>query len=278
MIRLSATIPFQHNTVYSPFAAAEFDAGLQWLADYGFDGVELCVTNPATIDVRGLKEKLAAFRMPVSTISTGQAVGLEGLTLTDANREIRQAAVNRLKDQITLAAQIACPQITVGLIRGVGASACPQDELDLLLDSLHACALYGSEHGVKLIIEPLNRAESTLLTNVSEVIDFLNRLHNPANMGVLLDTYHSAIEDKDIEAAIEKLGDKLFHVHFSDSNRGLPGTGTIDYAAVAAALVKNRFEGFVSLEVKNIPDKETVIQNGYQSMAKFIKKTAKEGV
>lgn len=271
MIKLSATLPLQHDTIYSPFGAADFEDGLKWLNDNGFEGVELCVTNPSTINAKQIKEKLAGLGLLVSTISTGQAVGLEGLSLTAPDPVVRQRTVNRLKDQVAFAAQIECPQVTIGLIRGIGSSEAVTADLEVLKDGIYACALFGQKYGIKLILEPLNKAESNLLNNVPATMDFLNSLHNPANVGVLLDTYHSAIEDDRIEAAIKKLGNRLFHVHFSDSNRGLPGSGSIDYSSVAAALVKNRFDGFVSLEVKNIPHKDAVIRDGHRSMAQYIK-------
>lgn len=272
MIKLSATVPFQHDTIYSPFAAAEFEEGLKWLKQDCFDGLEICITDPCTVDLGKLKGKLKEFAMPVSTISTGQAVGMEGISLIEPDTVLRQRAIDRIKDHIVLAAQIACPNVTIGLIRGVGSKSknSVRDEQEKLADAVFRCAAYGQQYGINLILEPLNKTESNLLTNVEETMRFLDQLQNPVNVGVLLDTYHSHMEDHGIEAAIARLKNKLFHVHFSDSNRGLPGSGCIDFQSVSAALLQANFHGFVSLEVRNLPNKETVIKNGYHSMARYI--------
>lgn len=269
MIKLSATVPFQHDTIYSPFAAAEFEEGLKWLKQDGFDGLEICITDPCTVDISKLKSKLKEFAMQVSTISTGQAAGIEGISLIEPDTVLRQRAIDRIKDHIVLAAQIDCPQVTIGLIRGVGSKDSGHDEQEKLADAVFRCATYGQKYGINLILEPLNKTESNLLTNVEETMRFIDQLQNPVNVGVLLDTYHSNMEDQGIEAAIARLKNKLFHVHFSDSNRGLPGSGCIDFQSVSAALLQVNFHGFVSLEVKNLPNKETVIKNGYQSMARY---------
>ena len=40
------------------------------------------------------------------------------------------------------------------------------------------------------------------------------------NIGLLLDTFHMNIEEKSIEKAIDTAGDKLFHFHACENDRG----------------------------------------------------------
>ncbi|MDF2502274.1 MAG: sugar phosphate isomerase/epimerase [Anaerosporomusa subterranea] len=208
MIKLSATVPLQYDTVFSPFAACEFDQGLEWLNLNHFDGIEVCIAQPNTVDVPQLKQKLKQYQLTVSTISTGQVFS----------------------------------------------------------DSLSCCAAYAQKQGVRLMVEPINQQETCLLNGTTETLEFLADCPFD-NVGVLLDTFHSNLEDTSIEEAIHALGAKLFHVHFADSNRGLPGTGEINFLVVVKALIEHQFQGFVSLETLSIPNKEIVKRESYSRLA-----------
>jgi sugar phosphate isomerase/epimerase len=206
--------------------------------------------------------------LAISTISTGQALGLEGISLTSLNPDIRAKAIIRIKEHIELATQLRSPLVTIGLIRGIGSLESRQQQLELFLESLSACAAYAQEHGVRLMVEPINRSETFLLNSTAETLEFLAKLPN-GNVGVLLDTFHSNLEDVSIVDAIDTLGVKLFHVHFADSNRGLPGMGTIDFSAVVKALAGQSFNGFISLEALTLPDKETVRKESYSRLTQY---------
>ncbi|KYZ76671.1 hypothetical protein AXX12_09635 [Anaerosporomusa subterranea] len=266
MIKLSATVPLQYDTVFSPFAACEFDQGLEWLNLNRFDGIEVCIAQPNTVNVPQLKQKLKQYQLTVSTISTGQAFGLEGLSLSSSDTDIRTKAITRMKEHIDLATQIGFPLVTVGLLRGKGTPETRRQLLGLFSDSLSCCAAYAQKQGVRLMVEPINQQETCLLNGTTETLEFLADCPFD-NVGVLLDTFHSNLEDTSIEDAIHALGAKLFHVHFADSNRGLPGTGEINFLVVVKALIEHQFQGFVSLETLSIPNKEIVKRESYSRLA-----------
>ncbi len=51
-----------------------------------------------------------------------------------------------------------------------------------------------------------------------------------------------------IPSAIEQLGPHLRHVHASENDRGLPGSGHIDFAAIFAALHRVGYDGYLMIE------------------------------
>ena len=67
--------------------------------------------------------------------------------------------------------------------------------------------------------------------------------------------------DHDTLTQLQNCADKLFHVHFSDSNRRLPGEGNYDYRALNKLLREIDYEGYVSLEVFNAPSAKHIIAN-----------------
>ena len=70
----------------------------------------------------------------------------------------------------------------------------------------------------------------------------IERIGEPALM-IHLDTYHMNIEEKGFRSGIEKAGKHLKYIHLSESDRGVPGTGTVDFPATLAALAATGFDG-----------------------------------
>jgi sugar phosphate isomerase/epimerase len=270
-MKTSATVTLQFDTIFSPFTAGQFADSLRWLEDSGFHGAEICISDPRQVDPVALASQLKNRGLAVSTISTGQARTLEGLSLTDPKAEVREKTVDRIRDHIRLASKIDCPAVTIGLLRGLGTPGNTAPELALLAETLAPCADYGRDNGVRLMIEPINRYETTLLNTAEETLAFIDLLGNPPSVGVLFDVFHANIEEKDICQSIAALGGKLFHVHFADSNRWLPGMGHIDFAAVVRSLRSTGFNGYVSLEAIIRPDRDTVIRDSGRRLAACLK-------
>lgn len=270
MIKTSATVPLQYDTVFSPFYAREFDYALSWLRDNGFDGIEICISEPKKIDADELNKKIKSHDLEVSVISTGQARVLEGISLTDDDENTRSKAVERIKEHIELSTKIGYPLVTIGLIRGIGDMEKKEKHLSYLHDAMEKCVEYARLNDVRLIIEPINRYETILLNSVEETMDFMSSISRTDNLGILLDTFHSNIEDQYICSTIENLGNKLFHVHFADSNRRLPGMGHMDFMSIYKSLNKINYNGYVSLETLNLPDRKIIKDNAFKSLTKYM--------
>jgi D-psicose/D-tagatose/L-ribulose 3-epimerase len=67
-------------------------------------------------------------------------------------------------------------------------------------------------------------------------------------VGILFDTYHANIEEKNIGAALEQTGPYLQHVHTCENDRGIPGTGHVEWSTVFAALRKLDYDGWLTIE------------------------------
>ncbi len=117
--------------------------------------------------------------------------------------------------------------VIIGSLRGADG-----DE-ELLVDGLRECAKHTPE--VRLALEPLNRYESMLINTVADALDVIDKV-GAENLGILMDTFHSNIEEANISKAFSSAGDRLFHVHLADSNRWIPGYGHLDFAHVWGAL------------------------------------------
>jgi len=69
------------------------------------------------------------------------------------------------------------------------------------------------------------------------------------NVGLLLDVYHMNIEEKNMCQSIEKARHKLFHFQVAENDRGVPGSGSINWPEIFSTLKKINYKGHVSLEM-----------------------------
>jgi sugar phosphate isomerase/epimerase len=84
-------------------------------------------------------------------------------------------------------------------------------------------------------------------------------------LGIMLDTFHMNIEEDSFEHTIAGAGGMLRHMHFADNNRKMPGYGHIDFKAIVGALVKIRYERYVTFEPAFADNNyEEQLKNGLQ--------------
>jgi D-psicose/D-tagatose/L-ribulose 3-epimerase len=104
------------------------------------------------------------------------------------------------------------------------------------------------DHGVTLGIEALNRFETDIANTAAEACA-IARATGSDRIGVLLDSFHMNMEDKDIRAAIAASADKLVHFHVSDNDRGVPGSGHVPWDKVKAGLGDAAYNRWIVAEM-----------------------------
>lgn len=255
-MKLSIVYSTQQTNFQAATFSGELEANLAKIASYGYDGVELAIRDPNLIDVKALEKILKKYALKVPALGTGQAWGEEGLSFTDPDPTIRQAAIMRIQGHIQIAERFNAV-IIIGLIRGVLKPGVNHEQaMDWLCLALQQCCTKAKEHGVRLALEPINRYETSLINIVAQGLDLISKV-NADNFGLLLDTFHMNIEEPKIEESIYLCGQRIFHFHVSDSNRWYPGGGHLDFNSILSALKQTGYKGFVSGEFLPIPDANT---------------------
>jgi sugar phosphate isomerase/epimerase len=128
-----------------------------------------------------------------------------------------------------------------------------------VVEALQECSVAAAPAGVRLALEPINRYETTLINNVRQGLDLIERV-GADNFGLLLDTFHMNIEEPDMAESIRLAGDRIFHFHVADSNRWYPGAGHLDFASLLETLYDTGYQGFVSGEFMPEPDADAAAQ------------------
>jgi 5-keto-L-gluconate epimerase len=255
-MNLSIVLSTQQTHFQAATLSGALETNMANIAALGYQGVELAIRDPKLVDLNSLVELTQKYGLRVPAIGTGQAWNEEGLSFTDANPDVRRAAIERIKSHIAIASRFNSV-IIIGLIRGIikpGADR-PQG-MDLLCEALQECSLAARPFGVKLALEPINHDETTLINNVNQGLDLIEHV-GADNFGLLLDTFHMNIEEVSIEDSIRKCGKRIFHFHIADSNRWYPGAGHLDFRSILKALYETGFQGFISGEFMAKPDAET---------------------
>ena len=227
----------------------------------GYDGVELAVRDPALLDCEFLSSLLKQHNLPVPALGTGQAYVEEKLSFTDPRKEIRDAAIARIKSQAMLGGKLNA-MVIVGLVRGKNAGDVRAETAESwLVDALRECASVNSN--VRFAIEPINRYETNIVNTVQSGLQLLEKV-DKKNVGLLLDTFHMNIEEVSMTESIRVARDVLFHFHVADSNRWYPGAGHVDFSAAFHTLEEIGYSGFVSAEILPLPDSDRAAKHAIE--------------
>ena len=255
-MKLAAHLPMPRIRTKS----ADFIEGLKEdfsrLSALSYDGVELCVREPAQLDLVVLASALKHHRLSVAAMETDLVYREEGLSLTSPDHDNWERAVQRVKDCVDVAA-VLDSLVVLGAICGrVEDGTEPQRASEWLRTALSECSHYAAPKGVRLALEPLNRYETDLLPTAATALKMIRRA-GVENVGVAFDTFHANIEERSMEESLARCGSLLYHVHIADSNRRAPGDGHIDFKSIFSVLLDMRYDGWCSVEVDPHPDLET---------------------
>ena len=269
-MRLSIVLSTQQTAFQAATFSGELDLNLKKIADLGYQGVEFTIRDPRLVDADDLYRLVQKYGLVVPAIGTGQAWGEEGLSFTDPHPQVRRAAVERLKSHIPVAARLGAVVI-IGLMRGTVIPGVERHQAEeWMLDALRECCQTAASSGVHLVLEPINRFETTLINTAEQGLEVLDQV-GAANLGLLLDTFHMNIEEPDILASIQKCAGRIDHFHVADSNRWYPGAGHLDFAAILRALSSTGYGGFVSGEFMPKPDVDTVARANMEHLGPILR-------
>lgn len=240
----------------SPFTTASFGL-LPKAKAMGYDILEVAVEQANLIDWPQLKEQAADLGLKL-TISG--AFGPDRDISSD-DAAIRANGLRYIVDCVKIAADVGSPIFTGPVYSAVGktrlvSEAQKQQERNWCLENLRNAGQVAADYGVTVGVEPLNRFETDMINTVEQALALVNEIAHP-NLKISLDTFHANIEEKNIPAAIRRIGpDLLCHVQGNESDRGTPGTGHLDWPGIKAALTEINYNGAVVIETFGAPSKE----------------------
>jgi len=132
---------------------------------------------------------------------------------------------------------------------------------ETLIENFRRAARAMREIGARVLIEPINNLDvpGYFIPRADDAVAVLDEVGEP-NTGLQFDFYHAHRMGDAAVPTFERLLPRIAHLQFSDSpGRQEPGTGTIDYAAIFAAVARSPYPGWTSAEYfPKRPSRETL--------------------
>lgn len=231
---------------------------LQTLKDTGFDGVEIPLFDVSnSTHYAELGRILADIGLKRTTTAI---IPDEAHNPLSPDPAVRARAIQHLERVMDCAAALAAQVLAgplfqpLGLFSGAGPT---EAELERCAEVHRAVAERARAANLPLALEPLNRFECYLLNTCEQTSDYLDRLDEPG-FGILYDTFHAHIEEKDPVAALRTALARghVAHVHISENDRGTPGRGHARIAESIAVLKQTGYDGWLTIEAfgKGLPE------------------------
>jgi D-psicose/D-tagatose/L-ribulose 3-epimerase len=213
---------------------------------WGFDGIEVPAFNPLDFPADQLRKDCEVHGLECTLIS----IVTPGLSLLSEDAQTRRKTQLHIEDAIKAAASAGSTLLAGPLYSPVGyfsGTRRTSDEWNHAVEGLHALAPTLEANGVTLAIEPLNRFETYFLNTAADGAALCDQINHP-RIGLLIDTFHSNIEEKNIAAGYSRAAKHLKHVHTCENDRGIPGSGHVDWTGVFQSLRGIDYNGWLTIE------------------------------
>jgi D-psicose/D-tagatose/L-ribulose 3-epimerase len=227
------------------FGSNEFPL-LPEIKKHGFHGVEVSLIHPKNFEAAAIRRAVAeqGLESTVCSVLPGD------LNLVSGDASIRARTLEHLATCIKLTAEAGARYIAGPLYTPVGwlpGRRRTSDEWQRAIDGYQQLGPVLDQHDVELCIEPLNRFETFFLNTTADAVALSANVNHP-RVGILWDTFHANIEEKDPAAALESTGRYLKHVHTCENDRGIPGSGHVDWNGVFKAIKNLGYDGWLTIE------------------------------
>jgi D-psicose/D-tagatose/L-ribulose 3-epimerase len=213
----------------------------------GYDGVEIPLFGGDLAHYQRLGQQIRDLGLAATAITIIPDAEHNPLSEDPLHR---RKAVDWLAKTTEWAAALNSP-ILCGPIHqplGLFTGAPPTDAEKGRLAEVHrAAAENAATYGIPIVVEYLNRFEAYILNTMADALAHAARVGH-ANFGVMHDTFHANLEEKDPVGIIFQAAPKLRHVHISENDRGTPGRGHVPFAQHFKALRAVNYDGWLTIE------------------------------
>ncbi len=208
----------------------------------GLQVVEIALLEPDKVDVAHSKELFARYN-----VAPTASLGLPAEVTATLYPEKAQAFLMRALEVAHELGANTLSGVTYSTIGHRTGAPPTEAEYVAIAKALKPVAKRAGDYGMSLGLEPCNRYETHMLNTAKQAHALAERIGEPAVM-IHLDTYHTNIEEKSFDQALKDGGGKVHYVHLSESDRGVPGSGNVDWKSVMVALRSAKFSGDLVME------------------------------
>jgi D-psicose/D-tagatose/L-ribulose 3-epimerase len=233
--------------LWTTHVTEQHDAILDQIKELGFDAVEVPIFDTADLaPFERLGKRIKALGLGATAVTV---MGAEANPISP-DRKIRDAAVAHL-DRVMECGQAFGCEVLCGPIHsaiGVFSNEAPtEDEFKCGVETLQRAAEKAQARGIRMAVEYLNRFEIYFLTTAAQTARFVRAVNHPS-CKMMFDSFHAHIEEKDQARAIASCAAETIHVHVSENDRGIPGTGQVHWDDFFQELAQSGYDGYLTIE------------------------------
>jgi len=233
--------------LWTDMVTPEHDALLEQIKALGFDGVEVPIFDTSDLaPYKRLGDRLKALGLGATAVT----VMSPETNPISPDKAIRDAAVSHLDRVLECAQQFHCEILcgpthsAIGVFSGNGPT---EDEFKAGVETLQRAGEKAQSRDIMIATEYLNRFEIYFLTTAAQASRFVKAVNHPY-VKMMYDSFHGHIEEKNQAAAIASCAGETIHVHVSENDRGVPGTGQVDWDSYFAGFKASGYDGYFTIE------------------------------
>ena len=240
--------------LWATYVTTAHEKTLNEIKEIGYDLAEIPVFDRNPDHHAMLGKMIKSIGLETSAVC---ACSPEGNPIS-SDASVRAVAIEESKRAIDCCAALEASIIvgpmhsTFGIFSG---QAPTEDEWKWSVEHMQVVAEYARTLNVHIASEFLNRFECYLLNTTADTSRWVDEV-GAENVGILYDTHHANIEEKDPEKAIKDHIHHINHVHISENDRSTPGAGQVRWKETFDALADVNYDGLLVVEAfgTSIPD------------------------
>ena len=252
-------MPSRFSVCNEVFGKSSFADVCGLIRDIGYRGIEIAPfmladdpTQLSAADRRSLRNTME--RSGLAFVGLHWLLASpKGLHATTPDQELRSRTWKFIGLLIDLCSDLKDPASTPVMVFGspqqrsaVGALT-SAEATRILTDELARAAPHAEKRGVQLLLEPLSKNQTDIVTTLEEAVAIVREIGSPA-VQTMFDVHNAVDQTSPHADLIKRFHSQIRHVHVNEMDGREPGTGNYDFGDLLSALDQVSYQGWVSLE------------------------------
>lgn len=224
---------------------------------FGYDFIELWGGRPHAFapdlkagEIENIKRLIDKYEMPVTGYTPEHNAYPYNFMIGSEMQ--RRDAVEYLKLCLDMAKEMGADYMLVSPAHA-GYLATYEEIWERLEKTVRELGDHAEKVGVKLVVEALTPYESNAFKSANDAVELFKRIDSPYVVG-MCDLVPPFVQHESILAYLDKLGDKMYHLHIIDGEQGtdshiVPGEGSIPIPELMKELKEAGYNRTATLEL-----------------------------
>lgn len=224
---------------------------------FGYDGIEIWGGRPhayapdlqrkSTDEIKRLSMK---YSVPI--IGYTPEMNAYPFNMMVGDEEMVQESLDYVKLSMDIAKEMGA-EFTLISAAHAGYYATRDEIWKRLISNMEDLTAYADQIGHKIVFEALTPYESNVVTTANDLVELFRHVSSPNLVG-MCDVVPPYVQGEPIMTYFNKLGDKMQHIHFVDSDGSsdthyVPGEGNLPLRELLAELNACDYSGYLTIEL-----------------------------